>query len=340
MILSHVVPRPRRGFTLIELLVVIAIIAILIGLLVPAVQKVREAAARTQCQNNLHQMGIAYHNYHDVNRKFPPGAYAPTSAYTPNAAGTNYSWKKGWREPNSSCCPWGAFSWSAIILPYIEQKPLYDQIDFTVPAYSDTIPEDPALSSWVGPDGERGPAVTTVGGNPNPNIAASRLVPQVYICPAVTPVKSSFFKDYALAYDGNPKGENCCPERRPIGSRGPFTGMGWINSELRMASVTDGTSSTFLIMEKAHNTNHSWCSKNMGCNQFFWVHHQSQGFVYGTQPPNSTLPNTRSAAGPHIGGLNASFVDGHVSFIQNGIDMRTYQAMFTRAAGDVVSGDF
>jgi len=100
----------RKGFTLIELLVVIAIIAILIALLLPAVQQAREAARRTQCKNNLKQIGLALHNYHDNFNVFPPGGIASTTAGAPY---------QGW-------------GWSVMILPHMDQSPLYNQINFSL----------------------------------------------------------------------------------------------------------------------------------------------------------------------------------------------------------------
>src|SRR3954454_25192238 len=105
----------RRGFTLIELLVVIAIIAILIALLLPAVQQAREAARRTQCKNNLKQIGLALHNYHDTCNSFPPG------------------WINTWASnPPRSNFPGNSWGWNAMILPMMDQGNVYNQINWSV----------------------------------------------------------------------------------------------------------------------------------------------------------------------------------------------------------------
>ena len=317
---------------------VIAIIAVLIGLLLPAVQKVREAAARMSCQNNLKQIALAFHDYHDAYGSFPPGAYAP-----PGAMVGNNNWAEGWHDPNSTCCPWGIFSWSAIILPFIEQDNLYKSINFTVPAYSLNVPEAPGFP-WSPSSGDRGPGQPTVNGAPNPNMFASNNCPKIYICPSAprgTYGAPNLQKDYALSYGGHTAldaGEDCCPERNQNASGG-YNGMGWVNSKVRIADVTDGTSNTFLVMEKMNFSNQSWCSQGMGCNEFFWVHHQSQGFVATSEPPNYSADNSRASEGPHTGGVMASYVDGHVNFVSNNISLPTYMSLGTRNGGEVLGSD-
>jgi len=134
-------PRTNRGFTLIELLVVIAIIGVLVGLLLPAVQQAREAARRTTCVNNMKQLGIACHNYKDVNKVLPPGWQKPTDL-------TNFS------EGNY----WG---WGTFILPFMEETSLFDQIDFTAEYSVNSGPNDGIsaniLTGYLCPSDASGP---------------------------------------------------------------------------------------------------------------------------------------------------------------------------------------
>lgn len=150
----HFRHRARRGFTLIELLVVIAIIAILIGLLLPAVQKVREAASRMQCQNNLKQMGLALHNYHDSVKSFPPAVADTTPPLLAGPATNSDS-----RDPG-----WGP-TWQVLILPYIEQDALYKQWNFSLGAQNNPQVTSVPVNIYICPsDTKRPPNLLNANG--------------------------------------------------------------------------------------------------------------------------------------------------------------------------------
>jgi prepilin-type N-terminal cleavage/methylation domain-containing protein len=317
------------GFTLVELLVVIAIIGVLVALLLPAVQAAREASRRSSCANNMRQFGLAAHNYESTFKVLPPGSTG--GGYV----GAN-SFVAPWADPQRACCPWGHFSWSAIILPFVEQQGLYDSIDFSRLAYASSIIEHNNGTQAVSAITDRGPAGDPV------NQRAALNMPKIFMCPSARVVVGlrKEHKDYAM----NAGSGGCCPERNN-GTNATLNGVASAINGVRLAEITDGTSNTFLFLEAGHYKNQSWLPALRGANPFLWVHHPSQGYVQVQSgaiisPPNDTQWNTRAAAGSHPGGVQATMGDGRVIFVTNHVDFfNIYQPTYTRAGGEALSGN-
>jgi prepilin-type N-terminal cleavage/methylation domain-containing protein len=327
MILSRSVRHGyRRGFTLIELLVVIAIIAILIGLLVPAVQKVRDAAARTQCQNNLKQLALAAHNYHDTYKHFMPGNGIPPGQTPPKFTGV-------WSDPRFYGLPYGTFSWAAYILPFVEGQNVYNQIHF----------DRPAFTPWFEEYG------SDTGGRPQPygdpiNALAATSMPPVFVCPAARRARpENEQKDYGI--NGGIQSHGCCAERSITGS---IEGMAWLGSGVKMTSVTDGTSNTFLFFDLMNWAYHGRIDYGKGSNPFLFVNEAGQGYVTGSTNgtvagawlPNDETNNHRGPESDHFGGVQAAMADGRVTWVSNSVTPAVYLAAFTRAGDEPLVPDF
>jgi prepilin-type N-terminal cleavage/methylation domain-containing protein len=342
----------RRAFTLIELLVVIAIIAVLVGLLLPAVQKVRAAAAAASCRNNLHQLAIAAHNYHDTHGSFMPGngIPIPPGAFTPPNKFNNI-----WSDPRFNGLPWGTFGWAAYILPFVEGDNLFKTIDFNYPAYTPDFQEYSTPTSTGDPRtplaGLYDHGVVAPGAGPNgygdlANKLAAIHMPKVFVCPAARrarPGNEAWQKDYGI--NGGTQSTGCCAERNTTKSN---EGMGWLGSKVRMADVTDGTSNTFLFLELMNYAFHGRIDEGWGSNPFFFVSEPGQGYVIasnngklsGVLPPNTEVGNDRGSESDHSGGIFAAMADGHVVWVSNNVNTTVYFYTFTRAGGEAVQLDF
>jgi prepilin-type N-terminal cleavage/methylation domain-containing protein len=323
--------RPR-GFTLIELLVVIAIIAVLIGLLLPAVQKVRDAAVRIQCRNNLKQLALAANNYHDTYKHFMPGNDFPDlnpPIYDP----TTKKFSGAWSDPRFAGLPYGTFSWAAYILPFVEGDNVYKAINFNVPAYTPYFEEYNSQTA----------------GRPQPygdpqNATAATSMPPVFVCPAARRGRpANEQKDYGI--NGGIQSKGCCADRSMTNSA---EGMAYLRSRVRIADVADGTSNTFLFFDLMNFGYHGRIDFGFGSNPFLFVNEAGQGYVTGSTngtvaglwPPNDETSNHRGPESDHAGGVYAAMVDGHVVWVSDFVTPAVYLAAFTRAGGEVPSAEF
>lgn len=316
--------RPRPAFTLVELLVVIAIIGVLVGLLLPAVQAAREAARRMQCSNNVKQLGLAFHNYHDTFKKFPIN-YAERT-------------RNGFGGGGPAISNTGK-SWMQMILPQLEQGNMFNRINFIAGL-------DPAA-----PNGFDPAAVQQ-----NRQIAMT--VVNTFLCPsdgdtegvldgrsdaptglddewAITNYKACAGSNWGwgtFAWDSTPKWS----------TNGLNDGNGIICSNQqdtykfkKMGSVVDGTSNTFFIGEALPD----WTRWNWWYNPNAVTATCAIPLNYVQRVPKNigNWPNNYSFASYHVGGGNFGFGDGSVQFISENIDTFTYRAMATINGGEVAS---
>jgi prepilin-type N-terminal cleavage/methylation domain-containing protein len=351
-----VAPRFRQkrlfGFTLIELLVVIAIIAILIGLLVPAVQKVREAAARAQCENNLKQIGLACHNYHDTYKTLPPAVLAI------NALGLDFTGngnnRAGQLGPN----------WAVFILPYIEQGPLYNQAQASITLYKQGVNTN-----------------NTGLADQNWRVVRAATVP-VYVCPSEgsnNPWNGTFggaggqagnagtgwargnYAANAGPSYGLPTTANGQSNQGNFGRQGG--GVMCLNWGVKMSALTnqDGSSNTIMINHirvsvggEAADPRGAWAYGDYGASitggcptgDCFGPNdtNSNSDDVYGCYDHGSGTDNLQmgcwgngsgqaNARSAHTAGTLAAFCDGSVHFIATAIDQPTWYYMNSRNDG-------
>ncbi len=317
----------RSAFTLIELLVVIAIIAVLIGLLVPAVQKVREAAARGQCANNLKEIALAIHAYHDMRRALPAGQYGD---YT---------------QPNAFGGPWeNSQSWSflALILPYLEQEAVYTQGNIpTAPINKSSAPAV-VITTFLCPSDQ----LSHLGAQ----VEISHYLRAPGLLVGMTNYKGCSGANFCFgpytnnAVDGPGIGGVSATWCECWGNGdGVLFDMIW-ERPYRFTDITDGTSHTFLLGEDV------FLPGSFGNGQYgrgyAWAH-TAETHLTCAIPPNCVEPDspasqitnwqlTNGFKSLHPGGLQFALIDGSVRFIADDIPLGTYRALATIRGNEAV----
>ena len=287
-----------NGFTLIELLVVIAIIAILIALLLPAVQQAREAARRATCKNNLKQIGIALHNYHETNRTFPAGWFGVDRA----------TGKQDFEGHNS-------FGWPVPLLPALDQGPLAKQLN-THQSLLDPVNVPHLLSvlkAFRCPS-DTGPDVWDVPEEDNP-----------------TSILATVSSSYYVGNWGTVDLDDACSPGQPCTSDGLF----FLNSRIRFRDVNDGTSSTFMVGERRHDPLADWNATWTGAVP---GGEESLARILGVtdHTPNHPDSHMEDFSSWHTGGVHILVGDGSVKFITENIDAGIFNDLATISGGEHV----
>jgi prepilin-type N-terminal cleavage/methylation domain-containing protein/prepilin-type processing-associated H-X9-DG protein len=319
-------PREERAFTLIELLVVIAIIGLLIGLLLPAVKAAREAARRMQCQNNLKQIGLAIHGYHDVWQSFPPAYLAGPRPVTGLELGA------GW-------------AWGTLVLPYLEQRPVYDAANIDV-----------GFGEVSAPPGYLGLFE---------NGTVRRITVAAFLCPSDLGGEGPLRLGQGSASVDGSAGQYIASSGWMDSSQSPINGTGVLypNSRVAIGDVLDGTSATLMVGERSRNLADATWSGTFGshsepaplCTKAGWPVQSCVGLMFllmGRSGPSSdvvsgAIPvgNTPSHQGAdgfaslHPGGCQFLLCDGSARFVKETLAPQVFRALATRAGGEIIGAD-
>jgi prepilin-type N-terminal cleavage/methylation domain-containing protein/prepilin-type processing-associated H-X9-DG protein len=344
--------RNRRGFTLIELLVVIAIIAVLIALLLPAVQAAREAARRAQCVNNMKQIGLGLHNYHQTNDTFPPGACS---------------------QQGNGCCSWQSTSCLAMMLPFLEANGIYNSINFQLNSCGNGpdqnyTPRASQINSFLCPSDGNAKNTDGTNGRLNSYMGSMGTTAQN----GYNATSTGFFafnNCYGIRDATDGSSNTIAFAEKLTGTPGQSTGAGLgyrgngVNGSGPSQGIYDATQNPTQTLSDMNTCLASWQALTLGSGNLidnegqWWMVGDTNYCLFNTIiPPNSPIYKFGScrngcggcspdgsefanASSNHSGGLNILMGDGSVRFLKSTVAQTIYWYIGTRANNDVVSSD-